>query len=146
MYAAPNPAAAREREAVPAAAGNRALWFAVLAPPAAWSADTLASIALHMDYCAALVGATYRPFGGIVALLVAIGLVALAAAVAGGAVAWRARVALGGTGLVTGRGDTTLDRRRFMAAVAMVACALFSYAIVLRLITVMFISPSRCGQ
>jgi len=144
VYAAPNPAAERAAEGAPAGAGNRALWFAVFAPPAAWSIDLLASIALHEDYCAALTGHQFQPFGGVTAMLVVVGLLMLALALAGGVTGWRAAASLGST--ATGRGNTALDRRRFMAAVAVVACALFSYGIVLRLITVLFISAARCGR
>jgi hypothetical protein len=143
VYAAPNPAAERATEAPPAAAGNRALWFAVFAPPVAWNLDLLLSITLHEDYCAALVGHQFQPFGGLTAMLVVLGLLMLALSLAGGAVAWRALASLGSP--ATGRGETVLDRRRFMAAFALVGCALFTYGLVLRFITVFFISPSRCG-
>jgi hypothetical protein len=144
VFAAPNPAAER-RAAVspPAGASDGALWFAVLAPPAAWSVDHLASVALHHDYCAALLGRTFRAWRGVGVLLVVVGLVCLAVSLWAGLVAWRARAALGDD---TGRGDTDVDRRRFMAHAGLVTCFLFTFGIVLRVVTVFFIGPDHCGS
>ncbi len=142
VYAAANPAVARARIAPPPAAGDRALWFAVLAPPVAWSVDALTSIALHHDYCAALVGRTFRAWSGIGVLLALTGLVLLALSLAGGVSAWRAHASVGSD---TGRGDTVLDRRRFMARAGLLVCALFSYGIVLRLIAPFILSPELCA-
>jgi hypothetical protein len=122
---------------------DRLLWFAVGAPPIAWSVDALSSIALHHDYCAALIGRTFRPWGGIGVILTVIGLVMLAASLSGGAVGWRAHVAMGSD---TGLGETHLDRRRFMARAALLVCALFSFAIVLRVIAPFVVSPDFCGS
>jgi hypothetical protein len=144
VYAAPNPAAERRAAvAPPAGASDGALWVAVLAPPLAWSLDALTSVAIHHDYCAALLGRTFRPWGGVGALLVAVGVVALLASLGAGALAWRAR---GAVGVDTGQGDTDVDRRRFMARAGLVTCALFSYGILLRTITLAFLSPARCGS
>lgn len=144
VYAAANPA--RERRAIatfPPGAGNRALWFAVFAPPTAWSVDALSSIALHQDYCAALVGQTFRPWSGVGVILTVVGIVMLLISAGGGAVAWRASAALGQD---TGMGDTDVDRRRFMARAGLVTFALFSFGIVLRVIAVFVIPPSFCGK
>jgi hypothetical protein len=143
IYAEANPATARATLAAPVDASNRALWFAVLAPPAAWSADLLTSIALHYDYCAALVGRTFRPWGGIGVLLAVVGIAMLALSLTGGATGWRAHASLGTD---TGRGDTDLDRRRFMARAALLACAIFSFAIILRLIAPFILPPDFCGS
>jgi hypothetical protein len=124
-------------------ASNRALWFGVFAPPAAWSVDELTSIALHHDYCAALMGRTFHPWAGIGVALTAVGLAMLLLSLAGGASAWRAHARVGSD---TGQGDTTLDRRRFMARAGLLACALFSYGIVLRLIAPFVVPPSFCGS
>lgn len=144
VFAAPNPAAERRAAVAPArGTTNRALWFAVLGPPAAWSFDELAAIALHHDYCAALLGRTFRPWTGISVLLVGVGVAMLALSLGAGLVAWRAQAALGDD---TGRGDTDVDRRRFMARAAVLGCALFSYGIVLRTITIAFLGPRHCGS
>jgi hypothetical protein len=143
VYAAANPAEARRVLPVPPRAGNRLLWFAVFAPPLAWSVDALTSIALHHDYCAALLGRTFRPWSGVGVLLTVVGLAMLALSLAGGFVGWRAHIEVGSD---TGRGDTDLDRRRFMARAALLACALFSYGIVLRLIAPFIVSPNFCGS
>ncbi len=123
--------------------GGGALWFAVFAPPAAWAVDALASIAVHHDYCAALVGRSFRPWRGVGIVLTVLGLVMLAVALSGGMTAWRAHAALGSD---TGQGETHLDRRRFMARAGLLACALFSFAIVLRIVAPFIVSPALCGQ
>jgi hypothetical protein len=143
VYAAPNPADARATIAPPADAGDRALWFAVFAPPVAWSIDALTCIALHHDYCAALMGRTFRPWSGIGVLLTLVGLAMLALALAGGVVAWRAHASVGTD---TGQGDTDLDRRRFMARAGLLVCALFSYGLVLRLVAPLILPPDFCGS
>lgn len=143
VYAAANPAEARASLAPPPSAGNRVLWFAVFAPPVAWSIDSLTSITLHHDYCAALLGRTFHPWGGAGVLLTIVGVVMLALSAAGGVAAWRAHASLGSD---TGFGDTAVDRRRFMARAGLLACALFSYAIVLRLIAPFILPPSFCGS
>lgn len=143
VYNATNPAAERHAIATfPNGTGNGALWFAVFASPLAWSVDLLTCIAVHEDYCAAVVGRTFRPWNGIGILLTVVGAVMLVIAIVGGTVAWNASVALGRD---TGQGDTDLDRRRFMARAGLVTCAFFSFGIVLRIVAVFFISPSSCG-
>lgn len=143
VYAAANPAIARAAIAPPESASDRALWFAVFGPPAAWSIDLLASIALHYDYCAALTGRTFRPWAGIGVVLAILGLAMLALSLAAGAAGWRAHERLGRD---TGQGDTDLDRRRFMARAGLLACALFSFAIVLRLVAPFIVPPAFCGS
>lgn len=143
IYADVNPAAARAALEPPAAASNRALWFGVFAPPVAWSFDLLASIALHYDYCAALLGRTFRPWTGIGVILALLGVAMLMLSLAGGAVGWRAHASLGTD---TGRGDTDLDRRRFMARASLIVSALFSFGIVLRLIAPFILPPNFCGS
>lgn len=143
VYAAANPADARAALVPPASAANRALWFGVFGSPAAWLLDLLASIALHFDFCAALVGQRFEPMAGVGVVLTVIGLAMLAVSLASGAVAWRAHAQVGSD---TGQGDTELDRRRFMARAGLLACALFSFGIVLRLIAPLFLSPRICGS
>lgn len=143
VYGAAIPADARAAIAAPPSAGDRTLWFAVLGSPAAWIVDLLASIALHFDYCAALVGHTFRPWAGIGVVLTLIGVAMLALALASGAAAWRAHASMGSD---TGQGDTDIDRRRFMARAGLLACALFSFGIVLRIIAPLFLSPGICGS
>ena len=142
VYAAANPSLERARATPPSGASDRRLWFAVFAPPAAWALDLLASIALHHDFCAALVGRTFRPWSGIGVVLAILGLAALALSLAAGMTGWRAHAAIGSD---TGQGDTDLDRRRFMARAGLLACALFSFAIVLRLIAPFIVPPTFCG-
>ena len=143
VFAASNPADARAAIAPPAAAGNRALWYGVCAPPIAWTIDSLTAITLHHDYCAALLGREFRPWSGIGMALTVVGLLMLALALGGGFTAWRAH---GSVGTDTGFGDTDIDRRRFMARAGMLAAALFSYAILLRLIAPFVLSPTFCGS
>jgi hypothetical protein len=143
VFAAPNPALARAAIEPPPASANRALWYGVFAPPLAWSIDALTSVALHHDYCAALIGKTFRPWSGVGVLLTVVGLVMLALALGGGVAAWRAYSVVGTD---TGFGDTDLDRRRFMARAGMLASVLFSYAILLRLIAPMILPPAFCGS
>lgn len=140
-----------ERVASSGAATNGTLWFALFAPPAAWTADELVSISVHYDYCAALTGHTFVPFKGTTAVLIVVGLVMLAVSISAGLLGWRAHSALNrgradAERSDTGRGDTDQDRRRFMAHAALILSALFSYGIILRWITVFFITPSHCGS
>ena len=137
------PADARAVIAVPGVARNRALWYGVFAPAIAWSVDSLASITVHHDYCAALVGRTFKPWSGVGLVLTGIGLLMLALALGGGYAAWRAHALLGND---TGYGDTAIDRRRFMARAGMLAAALFSYAILLRLVAPFVLPPTFCGS
>ena len=127
----------------PVRPSDRALWFAVFGPPVAWSVDLLASIAIHHDYCAALMGRTFRAWSGVGALLFVVGFAMLVVSLAGGLTSWRAHAAIGSD---TGFGDTDLDRRRFMARAGLLACALFSFAIVLRLVAPLVLSPDFCGS
>lgn len=143
IYATPRPAAARAALAPPPAAGDRALWFAVFAPPIAWAMDALTSIALHHDYCAALTGRTFRPWSGIAVLLTLVGLAMLGLSLAGGVTAWRAHASVGTD---DGQGETGLDRRRFMARAGLFVCVLFSYGIVLRLLAPLLLSADFCGS
>lgn len=143
VFAAANPAAERRRaEHAAPGTGNRALWFALLAPPAAWSVDELVAISLHFDFCAALTDRIFEPWRGITVLLVGVGVLMLLVCVAGGVVGWRAHQQLGAD---TGMGDTEVDRRRFMARAAVVGAMLFSYGTMLRAITVAFVRPEHCG-
>lgn len=144
VFAAPNPAAERRATTTPpAGATDRALCFAVFAPPAAWTVDELTAVALHHDYCAALLGRTFRPWAGIGVLLVLVGVGMLVVSLAAGLAAWRAWRTVGPD---TGQGDTDRDRRGFMARAGLLACALFSYGIVLRTLTIAFIGPRHCGS
>jgi hypothetical protein len=143
VFAARNPSEARAALAAPTAAKNHTLWYGVFAPAIAWSVDSLSSIALHHDYCAALLGRTFKPWSGVGLLLTAVGVVMLALALGGGFAAWRAHSTLGSD---TGFGDTDLDRRRFMARAGMLASAIFAYAILLRLIAPMILPPTFCGS
>jgi hypothetical protein len=146
VFTAPNPAAERSATVQPpSGAGDTALWFATLGPAAAWSVDSLAAIAVDHDYCAALLGRIpeLRPWSGATLLLVGIGVAMFIISLAGGAIAWRAHTSLGDD---TGQGDTDVDRRRFMARAALLSCALFSYGILLRTITLAFLSPRFCGS
>ena len=117
---------------------NRALWFAVGGGPIAWSVDTLAAIAIENDFC--VHGA--RPSGAVaLALLIGVSVCAVAVTVLAGLTGWRTVSALGDD---TGEGDTDVDRRRFMARFGMVISALMLFAIVLRMISVLFVSPAAC--
>ncbi|HEY4218208.1 MAG TPA: hypothetical protein VGM67_13785 [Gemmatimonadaceae bacterium] len=119
-------------------ASNRALWFAVGGGPIAWSVDTLAAIAIDHDFC--VHGA--RPSGAVAtALLLGVSVCAVTVTVFAGLAGWRTVTALGED---TGVGDTDVDRRRFMARFGMVISALMLFAIVLRMITVLFLSPAAC--
>ncbi len=141
VFAAAIPAEARARVAAPRGASNRALWFGVLAPPAAWSTDLLTSIATHQDFCAAFVGHVFKPWGSLTLLLSMSGIVALLVAVSAGVVAWRAHAAIGSD---DGRGNTDIDRRRFMARAGLIASALFSYGIFLRVIAPFVVPVTWC--
>ncbi len=143
VYSASNPALARAAMLPPLHASDRTLWFAVFAPPVAWAVDALTCIALHHDYCAALTGRTFRPWSGIGLLLTLVGLLMLGLALAGGAAAWRAHASVGSD---TGRGETDVDRRQFMARAGLLLCALFSYGLVLRLVAPLLIPPGWCGS
>jgi hypothetical protein len=122
-----------------AARGNRALWFAVGGGPVAWSVDTLAAIAIDHDYCAH--GARAAAGGGATASLLGIAVVAAIVTILAGLTGWRE---LNGLGADSGFGDTDIDRRRFMAHFGMVISALMLFGILLRMITVLFISPAVC--
>ena len=122
--------------------GNAALWYAFFAPPVAWSIDQLAAISVHQDFCAAVLSRQWAPWAGVDAVLVMVGLVMLAVALSGGWVAWRAYAVLGDD---NGYGDTGQDRRSFMARASILSCGLFSFGIVLRLLTLAFIRSANCG-
>lgn len=143
VYAASNPALARAAIPPPLHASDRTLLLAVFTPPVAWAMDALACIAIHHDYCAALVGRTFRPWSGIGVVLTLVGVVMLALSLTGGALAWRAHASVGSD---TGQGETDVDRRGFMARAALLLCALFSYGLVLRLIAPAFVSAGWCGS
>jgi hypothetical protein len=123
------------------ARGNGALWFAVAGGPAAWSLDTLAAIAIENDYCAHGAAGISSPGGGVTTLLLGIALTAAAVAVLAGLTGWRH---VRDAGADTGLGDTDDDRRRFMARFGVVISALTLFAIVMRMITVLFIAPAAC--
>ena len=76
-------------------------------------------------------------------LLAVVGLAMLALSIAGGMTAWRAHASIGPD---TGRGETDLDRQRFMARAGLLTCALFSYGILLRLIAPFILPPDFCGS
>jgi hypothetical protein len=118
---------------------NGALWFAVAGGPAAWSIDALSAIAIENDYCAH--GAVGGGAASAVVPLIGIALAAALVTVAAGFTGWRH---LSGAGEDTGLGDTDEDRRRFMARFGVVISILTLFGIVLRLITVLFISPAAC--
>ena len=116
IYAAASPADARAAIAPPASASDRALWFAVFGAPAAWSIDLLSSITLHFDYCAALMGRTFRPWTGIGAVLALVGIAMLVLALASGVAAWRAHSQLGvdtGQGPIASLGAIDPDDSKF---------------------------------
>ena len=123
-------------------ARNGVLLFGVFGPPAAWTIDLLTSIALHYDYCAALSGHTVRAWSGVSVALTMVGVATLAFSLFAGTTAVRAYSALGAD---TGRGDTVLDRQRFMARAGLITCALFSFGIVLRLIAPLVLPAGYCG-
>ena len=131
-----------ELDGSPRGASNRALLFGVFGPPAAWMVDLLTSITLHYDYCAALSGHTFRAWGGVGAMLTVLGVAMLALSLFAGMSSWRVYSALGAD---TGRGETVLDRRRFMARGGLITCGLFSFAIVLRLIAPLVLPAGFCG-
>ncbi len=111
VYAAANPSEERDRGPSPPHASNRALWFAVFGPPAAWTIDELTAIAVDHDYCAALLGHTVLPWNGVGVILAVLGLVMLGVSLA-----------------------------------ALLSCALFSFAIALRLIAPFLLTPAYCGS
>ena len=122
--------------------GNGMLWFAIAGGPIAWSIDTLAAIAIDHDYCAR---GAHVPIGtsggGIASALVAISIVAASVAVLAGLTGWRnSRLA----GVDSGLGETDDDRRRFMARFAVVISMLSLFGIVLRMVTVLFVSVAAC--
>ena len=131
-----------EIDGSPRGASNRALLFGVFGPPAAWMVDLLTSITLHYDYCAALSGHTFRAWGGVGAMLTVLGVAMLALSLFAGMISWRVYSELGAD---TGRGETVLDRRRFMARAGLITCGLFSFAIVLRLIAPLVLPSGYCG-
>ncbi len=141
VYAAANPAHARALLEQPAHAGNRALWLGIFAPPMAWAVDLLTSIAAHYDYCAAFGGHSLRPWSAITLLLTLLGTAMLIVSVGSGAIAWRAHAIVGGD---DGRGNTDLDRRRFMARAGLLSSALFSFGIVLIIIAPLIIPAAWC--
>ncbi len=111
-----------------------ALWFGIFGGPAAWSADDVLSTWLHEGSCAGILGSA----GTAPVLLVVAGAVLLAAAAFAGLTAWRSLSALG---LDNGRNGTVTDQRRFMAHAGIILSALFTYGLLLRFITVFFLSP-----
>ena len=119
-----------------------ALLFGVFGPPVAWMIDLLTSITLHYDYCAALSGHTFRAWNGVTVALTMVGVAMLAFSLFAGASSWRMYAALGTD---TGRGETVLDRRRFMARAGLITCGLFSFGIVLRLIAPLVLPAGYCG-
>lgn len=142
VYAAANPARERALLHQPAHAGNRALLFGILAPPMAWTVDLLTSVAAHYDYCAALGGRSLRPWSAITLLLTLLGIAMLVVAVGSGSIAWRAHATVGGD---DGRGNTDLDRRRFMARAGLLSSALFSFGIVLIIIAPLIVPAGWCA-
>ena len=129
-------------EVVPRGAGTGMLLFGVFGPPAAWMIDLLTSITLHFDYCAAQSGYTFRAWSGVSVMLTVLGVAMLALSLFAGMTSWGAYAGLGAD---TGRGETVLDRRRFMARAGLITCALFSFGIVLRIIAPLMLSAGFCG-
>ena len=123
------------------ARGNAALWFGVLGGPAAWSFDTLAALALQQSWCSATLSDTLVPFRGVGLWLVLLGIVTGGVAIAAGVTAWRLHGELGND---TGKSETDLDRRRFMAHAGMYMAALFLFAIVLRWAATFIVDPTIC--
>jgi hypothetical protein len=124
------------------ARGNGTLWFAISGGPIAWSVDALAAIAIDHDYCA---HGAHVPIatsgGGVASALVAISIVTATLAVLAGVTGWR-RLRMAGPD--TGLGDTDDDRRRFMARFAVITSMLSLFGIVLRMVTVLFVSAAAC--
>lgn len=132
---------------MPSRSIDRALWFAVLAPPLAWSVDALASVTIEQDYCASQLVHLFRPWGSVSPALYVVGIAMLAISLYAGLVAWRLR-GLGDVGAVvadTGRGATIPDRQRFMANAALLVCAIFSFGILLRAIAPLWIVSTFCA-
>ena len=117
---------------------NRALWFAVGGGPIAWSIDELVAIAIDHDFC---VHGARSSGGPATVALIAVSLAAVIVTVLAGLTGWRTLAALGED---TGIGDSDVDRRRFMARFGMVISLLMLFGIVLRMITVVFLSPAAC--
>lgn len=141
IYSSQNPAEARPLKDPPPRAGNAALWYAVFAPPAAWTIALLLSIASHHDYCAAVSGHILRPWSAIGLFLTLIALFSLLLSLSGGLIAMRAHASAGSD---DGLGNTDLDRRRFMARAGLLSAALFSYGIVLIAVAPFMIPAAWC--
>jgi hypothetical protein len=131
------------RAHVPRSARNALLWYAVLGGPAAWTVDELASLIVHQSWCAAATSRQPIPFPAPVVWLALIGLVGAGATGVAGWVAWRAVRDLGPD---TGRGETDLDRRRFMAHAGIIMSILFFFAIAMRWVAPLFVSASICNR
>ncbi|HEX2204586.1 MAG TPA: hypothetical protein VHG91_14840 [Longimicrobium sp.] len=109
--------------------GMAALWFAVLAGPLAWMLGLNAGYALVRVACAKQE----------MLLLHAVSLATLLLALAGGFVAWREWGRAGREW--PGEGGGTLSRSRFMAALGLLASALFSLVIVAQWAASLFFDP-----
>ncbi len=142
IYSSARSGEKRSTSATVHTAGNRALWYAVFAPPAAWTFALLLSIAMHHDFCAAVLGHSLRPWSAIGLALTIVAVLALVVSISGGVAAWRAHASLGSD---DGFGNTDVDRRRFMARAGLLSCALFSYGIVLIAITHFVIPATWCS-
>lgn len=125
---------ARTEPAAAAGPSRLALWFGIFGAPAAWSVDEILSTYLHEGACARVL----EPPGTAPVLLGLAGVVLGGVAAFAAWTAWRSLRALG---IDDGENGTVLDQRRFMAHAGVILGALFTFGIVLRVITVLFLRP-----
>ncbi len=125
---------------------DRALWFAIFAPPLAWSVDLLASIAIEQDYCASQLVRTFRPWGSVTPSLFVVAIVALIVSLSAGIVSWAVRDPHASVYQRdgNGRGATIPDRQRFMASAALLSCGLFTFGILLRALAPLVLPSALC--
>ncbi|HEX2189627.1 MAG TPA: hypothetical protein VHG51_12045 [Longimicrobiaceae bacterium] len=109
--------------------GIVALWFAVLAGPAAWM------LGLNVQYALVRVACARQE----VLPLHAVTLATLLLACAGGWVAWREWRRAGGEW--PGEGGGTLSRSRFMTALGLLASGLFALVILAQWVALLFLNP-----
>jgi nicotinamide riboside transporter PnuC len=109
--------------------GIAALWFAVLAGPLAWMLGLNAEYSLVRVACAK----------DSMLYLHAVSLLTLLLALAGGWVAWREWKRSGGEW--PGEEGGTIPRSRFMAALGLLASALFSLTILAQWVASFFLNP-----
>jgi hypothetical protein len=118
----------------------KALWWGILAAPAAWSLDELASLYVHESACNPFPSTRTLGLPATTVTLAAIGVRLAAVAASAVVIAWRARADLGQD---TGDGATAPDQRRFMAHAGVILSGLFLFGILLRLLTTFIIPPCR---